>query len=62
MCIVLQLPARVGTQKNDQLYRVAIVGQGYHGLIVSPTTHIPGLRLDRRRCADRAAPSSTGLT
>ena len=43
MCIVLQLPARVGTQKNDQLYRVAIVGQGYHGLIVSPTTHIPGL-------------------
>ncbi len=43
MCIVVQLPARVGTQTNDKLYRVAIVGQGYHGLLVSPTTHIPGL-------------------
>jgi hypothetical protein len=43
MCIVVQLPARVGTQKNDALYRVAIVGQGYHGFLVSPTTHIPGL-------------------
>jgi hypothetical protein len=43
MCIVVQLPARVGMQENDQLYRVAIVGQGYHGLIVSPTTRIPGL-------------------
>jgi len=43
MCIVLQLPPRGGPRKNDQLYRVAIVGQGYHGLLVSPTTHIPGL-------------------
>jgi hypothetical protein len=43
MCIVLQLPPRTGTTQNDQLYRVAIVGRGYHGLIVSPTTHIPGL-------------------
>jgi hypothetical protein len=43
MCIVLQLPARVGTQQNNKLYRVAIVGRGYHGLLVSPTTRIPGL-------------------
>ena len=44
MCIVVQIPPRAGkTQKNDKLYRVAIVGRGYHGLLVSPTTHIPGL-------------------
>jgi len=43
MCIVLQLPPRGGTLLNDKLYRVAIVGRGYHGLLVSPTTHIPGL-------------------
>jgi len=43
MCIVVQLPASVGTSSNDKLYRVAIVGQGWHGLLTSPTTHIPGL-------------------
>lgn len=43
MCIVLQLPPRGGARHNDKLYRVAVVGQGYHGLLVSPTTHIPGL-------------------
>jgi hypothetical protein len=43
MCIVVQLPAPVGTRPNDKLYRVAIVGQGYHGLLTSPTTRIPGL-------------------
>jgi len=43
MCIVLQLPPHGGTRHNDQLYRVAIVGRGYHGLLVSPTTHIPGI-------------------
>jgi hypothetical protein len=42
LCIVFQLPPR-GVTRNDKLYRVAIVGQGYHGLLVSPTTHIPGL-------------------
>jgi hypothetical protein len=43
MCIVLQLPPRNGTIANGTLYRVAVVGQGYHGLLVSPTTRIPGL-------------------
>jgi hypothetical protein len=43
MCIVLQLPPGASTIKNDQLYRVGIVGRGYHGLLSSPTTHIPGL-------------------
>jgi hypothetical protein len=43
MCIVVQLPSGDGKQMNDKLYRVAIVGRGYQGLIVSPTTHIPGL-------------------
>jgi hypothetical protein len=43
MCIVLQLPPVGGTRPNNRLYRVAVVGQGYHGLLVSPTTHIPGL-------------------
>jgi hypothetical protein len=43
MCIILQLPPRTGTIHNDRLYRVAIVGRGFHGLLASPTTHIPGL-------------------
>ncbi|MDX6480231.1 MAG: hypothetical protein QOG85_741 [Gaiellaceae bacterium] len=43
MCIVVQLPPRTGKQANDKLYRVALVGRNYHGLFVSPTTHIPGL-------------------
>jgi hypothetical protein len=43
MCIVLQLPPPTGRAANGKLYRVAIVGQNYHGLLVSPTTHIPGL-------------------
>ena len=43
MCIIVQLPPRTGKQANDKLYRVAIVGRNYHGLLVSPTTHIPGI-------------------
>lgn len=43
MCVIVQLPPRTGTQANDKLYRVAIVGRNYHGLLVSPTTHIPGI-------------------
>jgi len=43
MCIIVQLPPPDGGRNNDQLYRVAIVGRGYHGLLTSPTTHIPGL-------------------
>lgn len=43
MCIVLQIPPRGGPRANNTLYRVAIVGRGFHGLLVSPTTRIPGL-------------------
>lgn len=42
MCIVVQLPPP-GTNLNNKLYPVAIVGQGFGGLLSSPTTHIPGL-------------------
>jgi hypothetical protein len=43
MCIVVELPPRGALTANDKLYRIAIVGRGYHGLLTSPTTHIPGL-------------------
>src|SRR5690348_12580640 len=28
---------------NHRLYRIAVIGLGYHGLLTSPTTRIPGL-------------------
>jgi hypothetical protein len=43
MCIVLQLPPRGGPSSNDRLYRIAVLGRGFHGLLTSPTTHIPGV-------------------
>jgi hypothetical protein len=43
VCIVVQLPPRGGPIANDRLYRVAVIGGGFHGLLTSPTTHIPGL-------------------
>src|SRR5438105_353107 len=42
-CIVVQLPPRGAPTSNDRLYRIAIIGHGFHGLLSSPTTHIPGL-------------------
>jgi hypothetical protein len=42
-CIVLQLPPRGAPISNDRLYRIAVIGHGFHGLLSSPTTHIPGL-------------------
>jgi len=43
-CIVLELPTkRGGWVANAQLYRIAVVGYGYHGLLTSPRTRIPGL-------------------
>ena len=42
-CIVVQLPPRGRPIPNDRLYRIAVIGGGYHGLLTSPTTHIPGL-------------------
>jgi hypothetical protein len=43
LCIVLQLPPRGSPRANDKLFRIAVVGHGFHGLLTSPTTHIPGL-------------------
>ncbi len=43
MCIVLQLPGHGGLTANDRLFRIAVIGQGFHGLLTSPTTDIPGL-------------------
>lgn len=43
MCIVLVLPPRGVPTANDRLYRIAVIGHGYHGLLTSPTTRIPGL-------------------
>jgi hypothetical protein len=43
MCIVLQLPPRGAPVPNDRLYRIAVVGRGFQGLLTSPTTRIPGL-------------------
>ena len=39
----MQLPPRGRPTANDRLYRVAVIGGGFHGLLTSPTTHIPGL-------------------
>src|SRR5579862_9523836 len=43
MCIVLQLPPRGAPTANDRLYRIAVIGHGFHGLLTSPTTRIAGL-------------------
>ena len=42
-CIVVQLPPRGAPIANNRLYRIAVIGGGFHGLLRSPTTHIPGL-------------------
>jgi hypothetical protein len=42
-CIVVQLPPRGRPIANNLLYRIAVIGMGYHGLLTSPTTRIPGL-------------------
>ena len=43
VCIVVQLPPRGRPTGNNRLYRIAVIGGGFHGLLTSPTTHIPGL-------------------
>lgn len=40
--IVLGLP-RGGLQANDRRYPIAVVGDGYRGVLTSRSTHIPGL-------------------
>jgi hypothetical protein len=42
-CIVVQLPPRGKPIPNDRLYRIAVIGRGFHGLLTSPTTQIRGL-------------------
>jgi hypothetical protein len=43
MCIVVKLPPRGRPSANRRLYRIAVIGRGFHGLLTSPTTRIPGL-------------------
>src|SRR5579862_1172728 len=43
MCIVVQLPPRGAPTANDRLYRIAVIGRGFHGLLTSSTTRIPGI-------------------
>src|SRR6478609_10959761 len=38
LCIVVQLPPRGRPIANDRLYRIAVIGGGFHGLLTSPTT------------------------
>jgi hypothetical protein len=40
--IVVGLPVG-GEQANDRFYPVAVLGDGYHGLLTSPTTRLPGV-------------------
>lgn len=40
--IVLALPEG-GEQPNDRRYPIAVIGDGFHGLLVSDSTRIPGL-------------------
>lgn len=40
--IIVSLP-RGGLQRNDSRYLVVVVGKGYHGVLVSDSTRIPGL-------------------
>ena len=41
--IVVTLPPRGGPVANDKRYYIAVLGGGFHGLLVSKTTSIPGL-------------------
>jgi hypothetical protein len=43
MCIVVKLPPRGWPFANHRLYRIAVIGRGFHGLLASRTTRIPGL-------------------
>jgi hypothetical protein len=41
--IVVELPPKGVPGSNDRRYRIAVIGRGFHGLLVSRTTRIPGL-------------------
>lgn len=41
--IVVTMPPKGPPGNNDRRYMIAVLGGGFHGLLVSPTTRIPGL-------------------
>jgi hypothetical protein len=41
--IIVQLPPAGNPVANDKRYPIVVLGRGYHGLLTSPTTRIPGL-------------------
>lgn len=41
--IILELPPRGRPVRNDRRYPIAIVGRGYHGILLSRTTRVPGV-------------------
>ena len=41
--IVVTMPPKGPPGNNDVRYTIAVLGGGFHGLLVSPTTRIPGL-------------------
>ncbi len=41
--VIVELPPPGPPIKNDHLYRIAVIGRGFHGLLTSKTTRIPGL-------------------
>ena len=43
MCIVVKLPPRGRPFANHRLYRIAVIGRGFSGVLTSRTTRIPGL-------------------
>jgi hypothetical protein len=41
--VVVELPPRGAPIPNDKRYKVVVIGHGFHGLLTSRTTRIPGL-------------------
>jgi hypothetical protein len=41
--VIVQLPPRGAPSANDRRYPVIVLGRGFHGVLESPTTRIPGL-------------------
>ena len=58
MCIVVKLPPRGRPFANHRLYRIAVIGRGFSGVLTSRTTRIPAC-LDRGRRADGSRPGGS---
>jgi hypothetical protein len=41
--VIVELPPPGAPIANDRRYRIAVIGRGFHGLLTSKTTRIPGL-------------------